>query len=169
MASALSNRQNCTCASKHYIHNEDGRMAPGVCGNGSVPLSHSGNVVNRIGIYTHKIKQGSSLKGEKICSSNSFLKELTPLKRTAAKMKMTELCPLKVYPFTLKCKTQLVHTTRKGSINHTNSYMFFSTFLQRETTLVTSYLFSQTMNMLTLLHSERPKLHRVLAILSAKG
>ena len=30
---------------KHYIHDEDGRTAPGVCGNGSVPLSHSGNVV----------------------------------------------------------------------------------------------------------------------------
>ena len=27
---------------KHYIHNEDGRTAPGVCGKGSVPLSHSG-------------------------------------------------------------------------------------------------------------------------------
>ena len=39
---------------KHYKHNEDGRMAPGVCGNGSVPLSHSGNVVMRIGIHnTH--------------------------------------------------------------------------------------------------------------------
>ena len=38
---------------KHYKHNEDGRPAPGVCGNGSVPLSHSGNVVTRIGIHTH--------------------------------------------------------------------------------------------------------------------
>ena len=27
---------------KHYKHNEDGRTAPGVCGNGSIPLSHSG-------------------------------------------------------------------------------------------------------------------------------
>ena len=27
----------------HYKHNKDGRTAPGVCGNGSVPLSHSGN------------------------------------------------------------------------------------------------------------------------------
>ena len=36
---------------KHYKHNEDGRTAPGVCGNGSVPLSHSGNVT-RIGIHT---------------------------------------------------------------------------------------------------------------------
>ena len=33
---------------KHYKHNEDGRTAPGVCGNGSVPLSHSGNVVSKI-------------------------------------------------------------------------------------------------------------------------
>ena len=38
---------------KHYKHNEDGRTAQGVCGNGSVPLSHSGNVVTRIGIHTH--------------------------------------------------------------------------------------------------------------------
>ena len=27
---------------KHYKHNEDGRTAPGACGNGSVPLGHSG-------------------------------------------------------------------------------------------------------------------------------
>ena len=38
---------------KHYKHNEDGRTAPGVCGNGSVLLSHSGNVVTRIGIQAH--------------------------------------------------------------------------------------------------------------------
>ena len=38
---------------KHYKHNEDGRTAPGVCGTGSVPPSHSGNVVTRIGIHTH--------------------------------------------------------------------------------------------------------------------
>ena len=38
---------------KHYKHIEDGRTAPGVCGNGSVPLSHSGNVVTRIGIHTY--------------------------------------------------------------------------------------------------------------------
>ena len=30
---------------KHYKHNEEGRKAPVVFGNGSVPLSHSGNVV----------------------------------------------------------------------------------------------------------------------------
>ena len=39
---------------KHYKHNKDGRTAPGVCGNGSVPLIHAGNVVTRIGIHTHK-------------------------------------------------------------------------------------------------------------------
>ena len=38
---------------KHYKHNEDGRTAPGVCGNGSVPLSHSGNIVTIIGIHIH--------------------------------------------------------------------------------------------------------------------
>ena len=41
---------------KHYKHNEDGRTAPGVCGNGSIPLSHSGNVVTRIGIHTQATK-----------------------------------------------------------------------------------------------------------------
>ena len=40
------------CTQKHYKHNEDGRTAPGVCGNGSVPLSHSENVATRIGIHT---------------------------------------------------------------------------------------------------------------------
>ena len=44
---------------KHYKHNEDGRTAPGVCGNGSVPLSHSGNVVRRIGIHTHNHRQSN--------------------------------------------------------------------------------------------------------------
>ena len=38
---------------EHYKHNEDGHTTPGVCGNDSVPLSHSGNVVTRIGIHTH--------------------------------------------------------------------------------------------------------------------
>ena len=38
---------------KHYKHNEDGRTVPGVCGKGSVPLSHLGNVVTRIGRQTH--------------------------------------------------------------------------------------------------------------------
>ena len=37
---------------KHYKHNEDGHTALGVCGNGSIPLSHSGNVVTRIEIHT---------------------------------------------------------------------------------------------------------------------
>ena len=36
-------------------HNEDGRTAPCVCGDGSVPLSHSGNVVTRIGMHTQII------------------------------------------------------------------------------------------------------------------
>ena len=40
---------------KHYKHNEDRLTAPGVCGNGSVPLSHSGNVVTRIGLHTHTL------------------------------------------------------------------------------------------------------------------
>ena len=40
---------------KHYKHNEDGLTAPGVCGHGSVPLSHSGNVVTRIGLHTSSV------------------------------------------------------------------------------------------------------------------
>ena len=39
---------------KHYKHNKDRCTAPGVCGNGSVSLSHSGNVVTRTVIHTHK-------------------------------------------------------------------------------------------------------------------
>ena len=39
---------------KHYKLNEDERTAPGVCGNGSLPLSHSRNGVTRIGIHTHR-------------------------------------------------------------------------------------------------------------------
>ena len=38
---------------KHYKHKEDGRTVPGVCGNGSILLSHSRNVVTRIGTHTH--------------------------------------------------------------------------------------------------------------------
>ena len=42
---------------RHYKHNKDGRTAPGVCGNGSVPLSHPGNAVTRIGTHTHISKR----------------------------------------------------------------------------------------------------------------
>ena len=38
---------------RHYKHDKDRITAPGVCGNGSVPLSHTGNVVTRIGIHTY--------------------------------------------------------------------------------------------------------------------
>ena len=30
------------CTLTHYKHDDDGHTAPGVCGRGSVPLSHSG-------------------------------------------------------------------------------------------------------------------------------
>ena len=39
------------CTQKHYKHDKDACTALGVCGNG--PLSYSGNVVTRIGLYTH--------------------------------------------------------------------------------------------------------------------
>ena len=40
------------CTQTHYKHNKDGRMASGVCGHGSIPLNHLGNVVTRIGLHT---------------------------------------------------------------------------------------------------------------------
>ena len=40
---------------KHYKHNEDRRTAPGMCGNGSLPLSHSGNVVTNWNTYIHLV------------------------------------------------------------------------------------------------------------------
>ena len=55
---------------KHYIHDEDGRTAPGVCGNGSVPLSHSGNVVTRIGIHTHIIIKEYALLSDRFALCN---------------------------------------------------------------------------------------------------
>ena len=38
---------------KHYKHNKDRCTVPGVCGNDSLSLSHSGNIFTRIGIYIH--------------------------------------------------------------------------------------------------------------------
>ena len=40
------------CMQTHYKHDVDGRTAPGVCGNGSVPLSHSGTSLRELD-YTH--------------------------------------------------------------------------------------------------------------------
>ena len=52
MASALStDKKTVRVHAKHYKH-EDGHTAPVMCGNSSVPLSHAGNVVTRIGIHT---------------------------------------------------------------------------------------------------------------------
>ena len=41
------------CTQTHYKHDEDGCTVPGVRGHGSVPLSHLGNVIMRIGLHTH--------------------------------------------------------------------------------------------------------------------
>ena len=43
------------CTHTHYKHNEDRRTAAGVRGHGSIPLSHSGNAVKRIGLHTHTL------------------------------------------------------------------------------------------------------------------
>ena len=50
---------------KHYKHNEDGRTAPGVCGYGSVPLSHSGNVVTRTGLHTYILMSRKAKQSKK--------------------------------------------------------------------------------------------------------
>ena len=41
---------------EHYKQNEDGRTAPGVCGNGSVPLSRSGTSLRELE-HTHTDKE----------------------------------------------------------------------------------------------------------------
>ena len=41
------------CTQIHYKHDKDGRNTPGMHGHGSVPLSHSENVVKRIGLHTN--------------------------------------------------------------------------------------------------------------------
>ena len=41
------------CTQTHNKHDKDGRTVPDVRGHGSVPLSHSGNVVMRLELHTH--------------------------------------------------------------------------------------------------------------------
>ena len=43
------------CTQTHYKHDENGRTAPGVRDHGSVPLSHSGDVVTRNGLHTNNM------------------------------------------------------------------------------------------------------------------
>ena len=50
------------CKQTHYKHDKDGRMAPGMRGHGSVPLSHSENVVKRIGLHTNTHEQTVAYK-----------------------------------------------------------------------------------------------------------
>ena len=52
-----------TCTQTHYKHAKDGCMVLGVtvCGHGSIPLSHSRNVLTRIGLHTnHKFSHGTT-------------------------------------------------------------------------------------------------------------
>ena len=58
---------------KHYKHNEDGRTAPGVCGNGSVLLSHSGKIAMRIGIHTQLNKFSWTINTNYLYQSNDWL------------------------------------------------------------------------------------------------
>ena len=48
------------CMQTHYKHDKDGHMAPGVHSHGSVPLSHSGNVITRIGLHSYQCQWGQS-------------------------------------------------------------------------------------------------------------
>ena len=51
------------CDRKLYKVEEDGRTAPGVCGNSSVPLGHSGNVVTNWNTHSHtSLKQYTCTK-----------------------------------------------------------------------------------------------------------
>ena len=56
---------------KHYTHNKDGRTAPDVCGNGSVSLSHSGNVVQELE-YTPLSFHMSFQNGPTVSEKNKF-------------------------------------------------------------------------------------------------
>ena len=67
-------------SAKHYKHNQDGRTAPGVCGNGSVPLSHSGNVVTRIGIHT-LMSGHDHLNARTICDIDLLVMVVLSLKK----------------------------------------------------------------------------------------
>ena len=62
------------CMQTHYKYDEDGRTAPGVRGHGSVPLSHSGNVVTRIGlhIHTHEFNNMDGRTAPRAAAMNTF-------------------------------------------------------------------------------------------------
>ena len=59
------------CMQTHYKHNEDGHTAPGVRGHGSLPLSHSGNVVTKIGLHTY-ISDNTPLMEEETNSNKTY-------------------------------------------------------------------------------------------------
>ena len=64
------------CTQKHYKHNEDGHAAPGVRGHGSVPRSHSENVVTKIRFQQRasKVKLAkTSLDPELYCCFSVYL------------------------------------------------------------------------------------------------
>ena len=74
VASALSNRQNSTCArKKHNKHNEGRRNAPVVHGLCSVPLSYSGNVVSRIELQYFLLTLGVAYTIDKTRGNCSIL------------------------------------------------------------------------------------------------
>ena len=57
---------------KHYKHNGDRRTVPGVWSNGSVPLSHLGNIITRIGIHTYVHTDESTLQFVQLDGVNMF-------------------------------------------------------------------------------------------------
>ena len=59
------------CTQTHYKHDEDGRTVPVVRGYGSVPLSHSGNVVTRIELHKHTLV--IQICKQDYCAYSSFI------------------------------------------------------------------------------------------------
>ena len=47
------------CTQTHCKHDKDRHMTPGMRCHGSVPLSHSGNIVKRIGSHTLDLERSS--------------------------------------------------------------------------------------------------------------
>ena len=92
---------------KHYKYFEDGRTAPGVCGNGSVPLSHPGNVVTRIGIHTHTFDKVFLVLREIQCVITSNFPEMRELNE-AEESELVNIClslfKCLVFIFTSKSK-----------------------------------------------------------------
>ena len=114
MASALSKRKSVHVHAKHYKYNEDGRTAPGVCGNGYVPLSHSGNVVTRIGIHTHKACGADDIFNEYFKHAANIL--VDPLEKLFNKIFESGIFPRQW------STGVIIPTNKRGDVNEPSNY-----------------------------------------------